>query len=160
MEPANGDLAVACAPPETHVGHPSARISAATRDKPNDSHAGFIQDRVHACKEDSMFKNQLRQLSLPLALSTWLVITSIPAHGQVVSFTVNGQNFASFGYSIATIGDIDQDGVRDVLVGEPGYASEDPALGRVSIYSGQTGALLRQQVGEIGDFLGWAVADA
>src|SRR5262249_33186619 len=81
--------------------------------------------------------------------------------GQVLSFTVNGDNFTSFGYSIATIGDIDQDGVRDILVGAPDYASEtDPALGRITIYSGKTGALLREQVGEVGDFLGWAVADA
>src|SRR4051812_20619033 len=63
---------------------------------------------------------------------------------------------ASQGYAIADAGDVDRDHVTDILTTAPG---DGP--GHVYVYSGRTGRLIHDLVGEnVGDFFGSAVASA
>ena len=56
-------------------------------------------------------------------------------------------------YGVSSVGDLDADGVSDVLSGAPG-------LDHVSVYSGATGAVLAPFVGPAGTFFGAAVGSA
>jgi hypothetical protein len=47
-----------------------------------------------------------------------------------------------FGESLASPGDVDGDGVQDILVGSPYAYNGDVQMGKAYLYSGQTGALL------------------
>ncbi len=64
--------------------------------------------------------------------------------------TLSGPQFgAQFGLSIAGAGDLNGDGIPDLVVGAPGYSALAPivpGVGRVAVYSG-TGALLASYVG-------------
>ncbi|HZM00862.1 MAG TPA: VCBS repeat-containing protein, partial [Planctomycetota bacterium] len=65
-----------------------------------------------------------------------------------------------FGWAVAGAGDVDGDGVPDVLVGEPGSA---PVPGEARLFSGLTGALLQELNGgsrDSWDGFGFAVAGA
>ncbi len=63
---------------------------------------------------------------------------------------------AHFGTSIAAAGDLDQDGVSDLIVGAPGISS---SFGHVFVYSGRTQAQIRAVSGQSnGDQFGFAVA--
>jgi len=67
--------------------------------------------------------------------------------------TVTG---AQHGYAMADAGDVDRDHVHDIVASAPG---DGP--GHAYVYSGRTGALLHDLVGETaGDFFGSAVASA
>lgn len=66
---------------------------------------------------------------------------------------------ASYGWAVADIGDLDADGVRDSIIGEP----FDPAInfaGRTQVRSSRTGAILLDLVGGPGATLGHAIAEA
>ena len=64
----------------------------------------------------------------------------------------------TFGWSLAGMGDVDGDGVPDLLVGSP---AGDPSSGSAAVYSGADGALLRSYVGvATGDRFGHALACA
>jgi hypothetical protein len=75
------------------------------------------------------------------------------------------EDFGGFGSAVAGVGDVDGDGVTDILVGAPFEdqgASPDDA-GRVHLFSGATGTLLysRLSFGEaLGGNFGWSVAGA
>ncbi len=82
-----------------------------------------------------------------------------------------GVDFASFGMALAAVSDLNGDGVRDVLVGDPSNASffpdEDPDFreqkqgARVSALSGATGSVVRlheDPSGETGTGYGGALA--
>lgn len=62
-----------------------------------------------------------------------------------------------FGFSADCAGDVNNDGVRDVVVGAP---DESASAGVVRVYSGATGALLHTFTGAAGDSLGYSVAGA
>ena len=69
-----------------------------------------------------------------------------------------------FGYALANAGDVNGDGVADLLVGAPdlvatgGHDVGGTTAGRVELYSGATGALLLQVQGDVlGDMFGTAV---
>jgi len=68
---------------------------------------------------------------------------------NLYSFGGEGRENA-FGASLANAGDIDADGVPDILIGAPSYASFSPVfdIGKVYVYSGTSGALLRTGMGE------------
>src|ERR1044071_9839265 len=69
---------------------------------------------------------------------------------------------SQFGACVAGLGDVDGDGRGDIAVGAY-FADFAGALGAgsVRIYSGATGALIRQHRGDAPDnHMGWSVADA
>jgi hypothetical protein len=66
----------------------------------------------------------------------------------------------SFGWAVAELADIDEDGVGELIVAAPTAGDEAPGAGRVYVYSGQTGALLHRFSGAAGDSLGWSIGDA
>jgi hypothetical protein len=75
--------------------------------------------------------------------------------------------FTEFGSSVAGIGDVNADGVPDFAVGSPRFATEGHGhsggdeLGRVYLYSGVDGTLIRTFTGENdGDRFGAAVSGA
>ncbi len=82
------------------------------------------------------------------------------ATGKLLFNFVGEEGGTYMGWSVAGVGDIDQDGVPDLAIGTP-FASVGNVIGvgRVDIRSGATGDLLYQIEGQqSGDFLGWAVA--
>lgn len=67
----------------------------------------------------------------------------------------------TFGWAVADLDDIDGDGVRDAIIGAPLFGGSPRRVGKVSVYSGRTGALLHTFTGIARDWqLGYAVADA
>ncbi|MBL8900050.1 MAG: FG-GAP repeat protein [Planctomycetes bacterium] len=72
------------------------------------------------------------------------------------SFTGGFAPGSSFGQAIASVGDLDGDGVPELLVGAPLFSS---GSGSVALLSGANGATLWSQFGTQGqERLGWAVA--
>lgn|GEM_PF-1977086 len=60
-----------------------------------------------------------------------------------------------FGFRVAAIGDVDGDGRSDVAIGAPYNSENGTEAGKVSLYSGRTGELIRSYLGENpGDRLG------
>jgi len=75
--------------------------------------------------------------------------------------------WAGFGASMANIGDVNGDGVADLAVGSPMASPQEgplagaPRVGRVWVYSGADGAVIRMLEGAaVGSDFGWAVAAA
>ncbi len=75
------------------------------------------------------------------------------------------------GYSVSGAGDVNADGYADIVTGAylydpdpdgtPGNGDELSAAGRVYLYSGKDGSLIRTHNGEnAGDNLGWELSDA
>ncbi|XP_069884425.1 integrin alpha-3 isoform X1 [Dipodomys merriami] len=62
--------------------------------------------------------------------------TSFPTHPSLL---LHGPSRSTFGFSVASIGDINQDGFQDIAVGAP-----FEGLGKVYIYHSSSGGLLRQ----------------
>ncbi len=88
-----------------------------------------------------------------------------------VVFLYSGRTFAplhtwygqdtleSFGSGVDGAGDVDHDGVLDVVVGAQGAMVAGKAAGRVYVLSGATGAVLRSWSGTYqNDHFGWSVA--
>jgi hypothetical protein len=86
-----------------------------------------------------------------------LALVAGPAFAQAPHFGKTGTADGRFGASVTTIGDIDGDGVDDIVAGEPEYVFAAPSDGRVLVYSGRTGALLRTSIGNTHQQLGTAV---
>lgn len=71
----------------------------------------------------------------------------------------SGEPDSAFGRAIARAGDVDADGVEDLVIGSPGVSLAGPSAGAARVYSGATGALLHHFNGSApGDNLGLAVA--
>lgn len=64
-----------------------------------------------------------------------------------------------YGYSVSTLGDVDNDGHDDVIVGGPRDDDNGPDSGTVKAFSGQDYSLLWEVDGPAGSRLGWSVAD-
>jgi hypothetical protein len=82
--------------------------------------------------------------------------------GQAL-FTWKGQAAGDrFGWSVAAAGDVDGDGVPDVIAGSPNEESGPLTdAGAARVFSGRTGTVLLLQRGSAaGSLLGWAVAGA
>ena len=76
-------------------------------------------------------------------------------------YKVYGSNRNSwFGYSVASIGDIDGDGISDWAAGAPLASPGGRSYaGLVSVHSGRTGGMIRNHEGELaGDYLGTSVS--
>lgn len=81
------------------------------------------------------------------------------ASGNLLYSWAGTTNYERFGESVAGIGDINFDGVPDLLVGAPGANYGQFASGSVYFYSGSTGALIRRTDGQTPNgFFGETVA--
>lgn len=87
--------------------------------------------------------------------------------GQVLwKFWGPDNNPSAFGHSVSDVGDVNQDGHADLLIGDPGWdrvtaTGIEYDVGAVYVYSGRDGALLALLQGEqAGDAFGHAVASA
>jgi hypothetical protein len=89
-----------------------------------------------------------------------LLLASSRAQGQVLRTEwLGSQDAARFGHSVAVAGDVDGDGVEDLLVGESLYDGAGTDSGRLHVYSGGSFALLRTHDGAAaGDQFGYACA--
>ncbi len=84
------------------------------------------------------------------------------ATGAVIH-TVSGDasGGTQFGLSVGGVGDVDEDGFDDFIVGEPKHPGSGTQQGRVYVFSGATGLALYTITGtEDGAFLGSSVASA
>ena len=64
-----------------------------------------------------------------------------------------------FGWAVSELGDVDGDGVKEAIVGEPANGA-DSSTGTTYVYSGRTGRLIYRFDGAPGDQNGFAMADA
>lgn len=81
----------------------------------------------------------------------------VPQHVDALSYYRGAR---AFGSAVAGAGDVDADGVPDVIVGEPNWIPGHPA-GRVLVYSGASGELLHEIRGSrMGAAIGRAVSSA
>ncbi len=85
-------------------------------------------------------------------------VVVVSGRNGAVLRTLPGAPGSGFARSLARAGDVDADGVEDLLVGAHTDPSGGPAAGCVRVYSGATGAVLYTRAGRQGDFLGLSVA--
>jgi hypothetical protein len=89
-----------------------------------------------------------------------LVLCAAPAGAQSPSFRVSCPNVnTGFGDALDRFGDVDGDGVPDLVVGLPNDSSAGFQLGSAQLISGSNGSVIRTLPGSGGHF-GAAVADA
>jgi len=80
-------------------------------------------------------------------------------------FLGTGENRSLLGFSVSSAGDVDGDGVRDIVAGGPqaGLQAAGVGAGLARIYSGKTGAHIRTLIGERTDdafgFSVWSAGD-
>jgi hypothetical protein len=96
------------------------------------------------------------KLRLLLAL-VFIGAFSLSVVGQTPLYTFRGEANSSYvGDAVATPGDLDGDGIGDILYGESGYGvAGKPNCGRVTAISGATGLVIYRVVGPTaGEFFG------
>jgi hypothetical protein len=67
-------------------------------------------------------------------------------------------SFDNFGSSVASVGDVNHDGVNDIVIGAPRSRAPGFQAGLVRLVSGKDLTVLRDTFGENGEFLGFSVA--
>ena len=97
-----------------------------------------------------------------MALASLLLVAlpQIAAGGFDKIHTWRGENsYDQMGSSVAVVGDVDGDGVGDVVSGAPGYDFGGvDNIGMVRVYSGSTGAVIYEFTGAtLSDRIGIAV---
>jgi hypothetical protein len=75
-------------------------------------------------------------------------------NGQTIRVLSNSTSASQFGWSVARAGDLNFDGVSEVVVGARKFSNSS---GRVYVYDGATGAELMSFTGEAGSQLGFCV---
>jgi hypothetical protein len=92
---------------------------------------------------------------LPWFVALGVVVASLLAApslcAQVPAGEKSGQDQTYFGRNLANAGDVDADGIDDLLVGEKDYTGRTVKQGRVCVYSGATFSLIRSQLGSQGN---------
>jgi hypothetical protein len=103
----------------------------------------------------------LRRVALT-ALVVAVGVLDREASAQIYATSLFGTDLSLFGHSLTKVGDVDGDGVDDLLVGEPNYSSGGlTGIGRVDLYSGATMTFIREHDGATTyDYFGWNVAPA
>ena len=51
--------------------------------------------------------------------------TSVKSSNKIADLTENRDSNTNFGYSVALLGDLNKDGVQDIVVGTPYYCTQD-----------------------------------
>jgi hypothetical protein len=80
------------------------------------------------------------------------------ANGSEIRRHDGGAAFDLFGFALAGAGDVDGDGRADYVIGAYLADAGANATGRVTMYSGASGAALWSRSGAVDDLLGYAVA--
>lgn len=93
------------------------------------------------------------------ALTLLALVAAAGAGAQSVTFErLGGRAADEFGAAVAGVGDIDGDGVADLVIGARRDSQGDPQSGRVFVVSGVDGATIREHNGSFASFFGHAVA--
>lgn len=105
-----------------------------------------------------------RSIAMPvLALSACSLVRPCSAQfvedGVEIIQTWAGEHAGDrFGFVNRSLGDMDGDGVTEIGIGAPDNTEAGTGTGKVYIYSGATGELLRSHVGNENDFLGYEMS--
>ena len=101
------------------------------------------------------------------ALAVSLLLAYSPAQAQfleadvTVLATMTAENAGDqFGWVAESVGDIDDDGVSDYVIGAPSFGANGSLQGRAYVYSGATHTLLHTHTGAPGDRIGFGIAPA
>ena len=79
--------------------------------------------------------------------------------GSVIWTVIGGAAFDRMGHALAPLEDPNGDGIKDVVVGIPGYDGFAANSGRVEVRSGVDGSYIESYDGSaVGEHAGWAVA--
>lgn len=100
-----------------------------------------------------------RLLGLTLA---GLLFSPALTQGQSIAHRLEaGADSSRFGASVARLGDLDQDGLPEFIVGDPKFADSNRVIGRAIVYSGRDASVLFECHGSVdGGMFGEAVAGA
>jgi hypothetical protein len=90
-----------------------------------------------------------------VVLSGAKLVAATPPY-EIRTFTTGGTASYHFGTAVCACGDLNNDGVGEILGGQPDYLT----LGSVRIFSGASGTQIGNAVGGFGDHLGDSVAGA
>lgn len=71
------------------------------------------------------------------------------ATGEELHFLSAEGESDRFGFDAAAVADLDGDGVRELLIGAPGHDATAPDAGRVYVFSGKEGRVLRTHDGSV-----------
>ena len=103
-------------------------------------------------------------------LLTFLIVLTSPSYTQtfniVTLMSPNEDEFGAFGWSVSGVGDVNQDGFADVIVGAPYERTSNNTIfsaGQAYILSGQDGSLLFELISpneEAYGYFGYSVSDA
>jgi hypothetical protein len=82
------------------------------------------------------------------------------ANGSILYHLTDGATGDAFGHSVAGVGDVNGDGTPDFAISATNSNAGGSVSGRVFVYSGLDGTLLREFLGASGEHLGYALNPA
>ena len=109
-----------------------------------------------------MSSSKFRICSFSAALLTPVAVAAAPALSQSAQWTAEGTSSGDrFGLSVATVGDVDGDGIDDAIVGSPNDDQAASDAGAAFVVSGLDGSVIHTILGAAsGDSLGFSVSGA
>src|SRR5262245_35471928 len=106
-------------------------------------------------------KKEYDMISRRITAVAALIATALPLQAQTLLFRVTGSNQDDYlAESVAMVGDFNQDGYDDFIVGAKFDDSNGANAGIARVYSGKDASVLLSVAGGTGDWLGIAVAGA
>lgn len=76
-------------------------------------------------------------------------------------YPLNGEQIGDdFGWAAENLGDIDDDGVNDMIISAPRHVENGTQTGKIYVYSGADGSPLNDDTGDPHDRLGWGASAA